>query len=468
MERLSAADASFLQFETGSAPMQLGALHLFDGRDAAPAPTYERFREHIRGRLHLWPRLRQRIVRVPLNLDYPYWLDDPDFFLDHHLSRVALPAPRSRQSLLKLASDLISRPLDKSRPLWDIVYMEGVSRLTGLGPGSFALVGRVHQSMVSAVGGADWVLRVSGSSPVAAPVEPKPWRPEPVPSEAQMLAKAYGRALSSPIELARLLARGAMVGAQIVQAGTARDGQMPPPLFAAPTTSWNAAITPARFVSMTAIPLERLAAIKHQVAGSQLNDIIAAVCAGALRTLLIDQGRLPDQSLIALSPVLVRDKRGKMSAAPLLLPLGTEMADPVARLECICKAAMDSGIYERGCPVEEIADLAPLMLTVEAVRLYAGIHMADRLRPLFNLVCSYVPSPPRQRYLLGAALHTRAFVLPLLDGQGLTITAISCADHLTIVTTGCPDRIDGLEEFGSRVDRSIRELEAAVTTRKRS
>jgi len=153
-----------------------------------------------------------------------------------------------------------------------------------------------------------------------------------------------------------------------------------------------------------------------------------------------------------------------MSAAPLLLPLGTEMADPVARLECICKAATDSGIYERGCPVDEIAELAPLMLTIEAVRLYAGIHMADRLRPLFNLVCSYVPSPPQKRYLLGAALHTRSIVLPLLDGQGLAITAIGCEDHLTIVAAGCPDRIEGLEEFGSRIDRSVRELEAAVKT----
>lgn len=465
MERLSAADASFLQFETGSAPMQLGALHLFDGRGADPAPAFRRFRAHVKERLHLWPRLRQRIVRVPLNLDHPYWLDDPEFFLDHHLSRVSLPAPRNRQSLLDMAGAIISRPLDKSRPLWDIVYVEGVSRLAGLGPGSFALIGRVHQSMVSAVGGGDWVLRVSGSCPSPEPLVPKPWRPEPVPSDAQMLAKAYGRAMSSPVELARLVARGAMVGAQIVQAGTVRDGQLPPPLFAAPTTGWNTSITPARAISMTAVPLERLARIRRRAKGSHLNDVIAAVCAGALRSLLIDQGQLPDQSLIALSPVLVRDQRGKMTAVPLLLPLGTEMADPVMRLEAIGKIAMDSGIYERGCPLEEIADVAPLMLTVEAVRLYSGIHMADRFRPLFNLLCSYVPSPPQQRYLLGAALHTRAFVLPLLDGQGLTITAIGCAEHLTIVTMGCPDRIQGLEEFGSHIDRSVRELESALKSR---
>ncbi len=441
--------------------MQLGAVHLFDGGATDNPPDFAAFREHIRQRLQLWPRLRQRIVDVPLSIDCPYWLDDPDFYLEHHLRRTTLSSPRNQQGLLTFAADLFSRPLDRRRALWSIDFVEGVSRLPGLGAGSFALVTRVHQAMASDLGVDDLLLRITGSSPQHIPPPPRPWRPEPVPGEAQMLAKAYGKALSRPVELARLIARGAMVAAQMVKEGTVRRREMPPAIYAPPPTRWNRAVTPARRMAVARIPLAKLSDIRKRVEGAQINDVVAALCGGALRQLLAAAEALPEQPLVGLCPVLgcVDDKP---AALPLLLPLATDQADPAARLDGISTAAARSGIYERGVPVEEISGRAPLTLAVEGIRLYTGLHLADRFRPLFNVLCLNLPCSGEPRYLMGARLQARYFALPLLDGQGLTLTASSCDGQMDLTALACPDCLPGLEGWPGAVRQALRALDRAT------
>lgn len=441
--------------------MQLGAVHLFDASANGQPPDFAAFREHIRQRLQLWPRLRQRIVDVPLSIECPYWLDDPDFYLDHHLRRTTLSIPRSQKGLLTLAADLFSRPLDRRRPLWSIHFVEGVSRLPGLGAGSFALITRVHQAMASDLGVDDLLLRITGSSPEHTPPPPRPWRPEPVPSEAQMLAKAYGKAMSRPVELARLVARGAMMAAQVVREGTTRRREMPPAIYAPPPTGWNRAVTPARRMAVARISLSKLNDIRERVPGTQINDLVAALCGGALRELLAGSGALPEQPLIGLCPVLGRVE-DKPAALPLLLPLATDQPDPAVRLEGISTAAVRSGIYERGVPVEEISGRAPLTLAVEGIRLYTGLHLADRFRPMFNCVCLNLPCSGEPRYLMGARLQARYFALPLLDGQGLTITASGCDGQMDLTALACPDCLPGLEGWSGAVRRAIRDLDRAT------
>jgi len=437
--------------------MQLGAVHLFDGGGAEDAPDFAAFREHLSQRLQLWPRLRQRIVEVPLNVACPYWLDDPDFYLDHHLSRATLNAPRSQQSLMTLAADLFSRPLDRRRALWSITYVEGLSRLGGLGAGSFALITRVHQAMASDLGIDDMLLRITGSSPTHTPPPRRAWRPEPVPSDAQMLAKAYGKAFSNPVELARLVARGAMVAAQVVKEGTARRRELPPHIYAAPPTRWNQAVTPARRMAVARVPLSNLCAIRKRVGDAQINDVVVALCSGALRDLLASGDALPVQPLVGLCPVLSRVD-DKPAALPMMLPLATDVDDPAARLHGISAAAAKSGLYRGAETLEEISGRAPMTLAVEGIRLYTGLHLADRFRPMFNLVCLYMPSTGEPRYLMGARLKSRYFALPLLDGQGLTMTASSCDDQMDLTVLACPDCVPGLDRWPAAVQRALRAL----------
>lgn len=440
--------------------MQLGAVHLFDGGAATSAPDFEAFRDHLDQRLQFWPRLRQRIVEVPLNVACPYWLDDPDFYLDHHLSRVTLNTPRNQQSLMTLAADVFSRPLDRRRALWSITYVEGLSRLAGLGAGSFALITRVHQAMASDLGIDDMLLRITGSSPTHTPPPYRAWRPEPVPSDAQMLAKTYGKAFSNPVELARLVARGAMVAAQVVREGTARRRDMPPHIYAAPPTRWNKAVTPARRMAVARVSLSSVCAIRKHAGEAQINDVVAALCGGALRNLFASGGVLPEQPLVGLCPVLSRVD-DKPAALPMLLPLATDVDDPAARLKGISTAAARSGLYRSAIALQEISGRAPMTLAVEGIRLYTGLHLADRFRPIFNLVCLYMPSTGEPRYLMGARLKSRYFALPLLDGQGLTVTASSCDDQMDLTVLACPDCVPGLDRWPAAIKQALRALTRA-------
>jgi WS/DGAT/MGAT family acyltransferase len=464
VEKLDPRTASYFQLETAHAPLHIGGLYLFDGRDADPPATYDALCQYTEARLDGWPRLRQRIVEVPLNLDCPSWIDDPDFYLGHHLQLRALPAPRDHGALLDLARRFITRPMDPRRPLWDVTFVEGLEGIAGLGPGSFGIITRVHLAMARDLIDRGVRIRLTSSRPQA----PQPraparlWQPQPLPSDAQMLARAWGRAVNRPVDLAHLVGRGAMTAAQMVMAGTRGGTQLPPLVFEAPPTPWNRPVRPPRAMDVARISLARIGAIHHQVGGIEHNDVILALVGGILREALLRAGTLPERPLVALSPVLVDGGDGRTTGQPLLTTLGTDVDDPAIRLARIHAAAELSRAYLEGMPVEQITALDPLALAVQGVELGARLHLADRHRPLFNLVCVNLPVAAGERYLLGARLVDRSFMLPLMDGQGLSISVIRCLDHLTLSAVWCPVSGPGLDGLQARVDRALDALERAV------
>lgn len=464
MEKLDPRTASYLQLETAHAPMHIGGLYLFDGRDASAPATYEALYEYARARLNYWPRLRQRIVEVPLNLDCPSWIDDPDFYLGHHIRLRALTAPRDARALLGQVQRLVARPLDRRRPLWDVTFVEGLEGVRGLGPGSFGIVTRVHLAMARDIidRGIRFRLTTSRPSVTLPPAPARIRQPEPLPTDAQLLARAWGRAVSRPVDLAHLIGRGAMTAAQMVMAGTKGGTELPPLVFEAPATPWNRPVRPPRTIDTAHLPLARVAGLRERFGGVEHNDVILAVVGGMLREALLQADALPATPLVALSPVLVEGEDGRCSGQPLLTTLGTDLDDPAARLGQIHATAQRSRMYLEGMPVEKIAGHDPLSLAVQGVELGARLHLADRHRPIFNLVCVNLPVAAGDRYLLGSRLVDRAFVLPLMDGQGLSVSVIRCLDHLTMTAVWCPGDGPGLDGLQGRADRALAELEAAA------
>jgi diacylglycerol O-acyltransferase len=464
VQQLDPRTASYLQLETAHAPMHIGGLYLFDGRDAETPATFQALYEYTEARLDYWPRLRQRVVEVPLNLDCPSWIDDPDFYLGHHLRLSALTAPHDYRALLDLAQRQIARPLDRRRPLWDVTFVEHLDGMAGLGPGSFGIIARVHLAMARDIIDRGARVRLTTSRPTVTvpPAPTRVWQPEPVPTDAQLLARAWGRAVSRPVDLAHLIGRGAMTAAQMVMAGTKGGTELPPLVFEAPPTGWNRPVRPPRTTDTAHIPLARVAAICDRVGGVEHNDAILAVVGGILRDALATADLLPRQPLIALSPILVEDENGRSSGQPLLTTLATDLSDPAARLEEIHRAARRSRMYLEGMPVEKIAVLDPLSLAIQGVELGARLHLADRHRHIFNVVCVNMPVAAGERYLLGSRLVDRAFMLPLMDGQGLSFSVIRCLDHLTLTALWCPGSGPGLEGLQARSDRALDALEAAT------
>jgi len=464
MEKLDPRTASYLQLETAHAPMHIGGLYLFDGRDAPQTPTYQGLCDYTEARLNYWPRLRQRLVEVPLNLDCPSWIDDPDFYLGHHLRFRALTAPGDYRALLDMAQRFIARPLDRRRPLWDVTFIEGLEGVAGLGPNSFGIILRVHLAMAKDAVERNVRVRLTSSRP-SAPLPPAParlWQPEGLPSDAQLLARAWGRAVSRPVNLAHLIGRGAMTAAQMVMAGTKGGTDLPPLVFDAPATPWNRPVRPPRRMETARVDLGRLTTICEAV-GVEHNDAILAVISGILKGVLTVANELPDLPLVALCPVLVEDEEGKTSGQPLLTTLATDLDDPRSRLERIHEVGRQSQMYLEGMPVDKIAAIDPLSLAVQGVELGARLHLADRHRPIFNLVCVNLPVAAGERYLLGARLVDRSFILPLMDGQGLSFSVIRCGEHLTMTAVWCPGRAPGLEGLQARTDAALDALEAAVS-----
>jgi WS/DGAT/MGAT family acyltransferase len=464
VEKLDPRTASYLQLETPHAPMHIGGLYLFEGRDADVAATYEALYAYTEARLDYWPRLRQRVVEVPLNLDCPSWIDDPDFYLGHHLRIRALTAHHDYAALLALARRFIARPLDRRRPLWDVTFVEGLEGVRGLGPGSFAIITRVHLAMAKDTVDRDSRIRLTTSKPTAdlPPAPARLWQPEPLPTDAQLLARAWGRAISRPVDLAHLIGRGAMTAAQMVMAGTKGGTELPPLVFDAPPTPWNRPVRPPRMVDTAHIDLARVAAVCDAVGTVEHNDVILALIGGMLREALARDGTLPRQPLVAMSPVLVEKEQGGTAGQPLLTTLATDVDDPRERLQRIHQAGEQSRAYLDGMPVEKIAVHDPLSLAVQGVELGARLHLADRHRPIFNLVCVNLPVAAGERYLLGARLVDRAFMLPLMDGQGLSFSVIRCLDHLTMTAVWCPGPAPTLEGLQARVDRALEALESAA------
>ncbi len=436
MEQLESLDSAFLYLETRNAPMHIGSVQLYEGVE--PVFDFARYRELIRSRLPLSPVFRRRAVRVPMNLGRPYWVEDPNFDLDLHLEHVSLPGPGGWKELRALAQDRFSSPLDPHRPLWSMTFVEGVDGISSLPPGSFAVISKIHHAAADGMGGVDLFSALWDPSPDGRSKLPRDrWKPEILPRRTGLIGRTVSHLVGQPAALARsagALVKGSVsIGRELLTG----DKQSPRLLFNAPRTRFNRTIETQRSFGGITLPLAGVKAIKNRIEGATVNDVVLAVCSGALRAYLKDHDELPDDPLIAMAPISVREdmERGTNRVSAMLVSLATDVRDPKRRLRGILKSTQDSKAYTRAIGAATLTDstqVVPFSLATAASRLYSRMHVASYHRPPFNLIITNVPGPRMTLYLGGAKMVNVFGMAPVLDGLGMIVVVVSYDDKLTV------------------------------------
>lgn len=455
-ERLTVLDELFLHLEGPDTHMHVGAVVLFEG----PPPDYEDFKEMVGKRLQMVPRFRQKIANVPFGLGRPVWVDDTHFNLEYHVRQTALPAPGDDAKLKRLAGRIMSQQLDRTKPLWEIWFVEG------LADDRFALISKTHHAVVDGVSGADIMSVMLDLSPEPQEIELEPWRPQPEPSADQLLLDAVGERVTSPAELIRTVQSAVLDPAKIPNrvVGTARDlwSFVGGTLDLAPASTLNQRIGPHRRFETVLVDLEDIKAIKNQH-GTTVNDVVLAVCTGGLRHLLRGRGeRVDDTELRAMIPVSVRADadRGALGnqVASLWATLPVHTSDPVKRLKWISDHMGDlkrSGQAVGAQILTSIGEYAPPTILAQASRL------VQRQRA-YNLVITNVPGPQIPLYATGRKMLEVYPVVPLSGNTTMGIALFSYNGKVGFGLQGDYDTAPDLGVLAEGIEKAIAELQATV------
>jgi diacylglycerol O-acyltransferase len=443
-DRLTAVDASFLAQERPSAHMHIGAVMIFEG----PPPAFDDVADHVRGRLHLVPRYRQKLAVPPLETGRPLWIDDPSFNLEYHLRHTALPAPGAEDNLRALAARIHSQQLDRTKPLWELWLVQGLEG------GRFALISKTHHALVDGVAGVDLATVLLDLEPVppALPHEGEPWVPQPEPSAAALALRGAQGLVRLPFSLAgRALGAATRPTASLQAAREAVEGLGEVAwagLNPAPDTPLNVPIGPHRRLCLVRSELADFKLVKDAFGGT-VNDVVLSVVAGGLRRWLQSRGvRTEGLELRALVPVSIRgaNQRGEMGnrLAAMRGPLPVYVEDPVARLHVV-RQAMD-GLKESkqaiGAEVlSGVQNLAPPTILAQASR----INFSTRL---FNLIVTNIPGPQFPLYLLGRELQDLFPVAFLPRDHALAVAIMSYNGGMDFGLLGDYDAMPDLDAFG--------------------
>jgi WS/DGAT/MGAT family acyltransferase len=462
MERLTGLDAGFLYMETPTQHMHTLKISILDPSTVPGGYRFEQVKEVLAERLHLLPPFRRRLVEVPFNVHHPVWIEDPDFDLDYHVRRVALPAPGGQEELDELISQIASHQLDRRHSLWEVWVVEGLEH------GHIGFVAKIHHCLADGVKAAELLVNVFDGGPEAAAPSPpdRPWQPDPVPSGMRLLGQAIVALVRSLLLLPELLGR-TLRGFRAV-ARRRRSGAVSPPLpFSAPSTAFNTALTPHRLFVTTSLSLDDVKAVKSAL-DATVNDVVLAACAGALRRYFEDHGRSPDRPLIAGVPVSTRtQEKGRLanSVSNLFATVPVHLDDPVARVAAIHEVMKGAKEQLNLLGAEMLADwseLTPPRPYAAMNRVYSRMRLAERHRPPINLIISNVPGPTQPLFVAGAQLLSIYSMGPILENIGLNITVWSYLDQMNFGIVACRETMPDLRNLAGHLHDALAELKKAA------
>jgi len=471
MEQLSGMDASFLYFETPNAPGHVFSVWVYDQSTAPDGlVTFKQILEHVESRLHVSRTFRQRLVSVPLGLDHPYWIEDPDFDLEYHVRHIALPRPGDWRQFCIQVARLHSRALDRSRPLWEMYVIEGLDDVAGLPRGSFAIMTKIHHAAVDGVTLLEITSALNQVDPDAPPAAPtRDWRPERVPSTLDLLSRAALNAATRPMRLARLTAAAVPGVADVRREQRARRNFELPAMSPAPRTRFSGPVSTHRVVEARRFDLATAKEIKAAVAGATINDVAITVVGGALRAYLLEKGELPDAALRVMAPISTRTPEQAGTAgnqvSAMVVTAGTDVADPRQRLAAVHESTAASKATAEATGARDLAqfsELAPGGLVALAARTASQFEMATRTTPLVNTVVSNVPGSQVPLYFSGARLVTFFGGAGVTDGMGLLHGVSSYAGQLILSVVSDREMLPDPGHYADLLEQSFADLAAAT------
>ena len=443
MEQLSGLDASFLYLETGNMPMHIGSLAIYD-QSTAPggAVTFKDILRFFGKRLHKARAFRQRIARVPMSLDHPYWIDDPNFDLEFHVRHIALPKPGDWRQLCIQTARLHARPLDTSRPLWEAYVIEGLDNVVGVPEGSFALVSKFHHAAIDGVSGAEIAAAIHDVSPedrVEAPE--KDWQPERFPTGAELLARSAVTTVKKPFEFGSLALRNASTAWRLGRGLLSKDLELTTKV---PRTRFNGNVSAHRVFDGRSFSLDEIRAIKGRIDGATVNDVMVSVCGGALRQYLDSKGELPEESLVAMAPVTARPEEMRKAAGNMVstmsLPVRSDIADPLERLRAVHAESERAKKVTRTMGASLLAEMAHFLPSTTSglmASAYGRYGLAKRLPPMYNTVVTNVPGPNFPLYSMGSRMVANFGLGPIGHGLGLFQPVIGYNGQITVSAISC-------------------------------
>jgi len=448
MELIAPLDSLFLLGESREHPMHVAGLQLFEPPEGAGPEYIGDLYQQVVKRDDVSPTFRKHPAELLGGIANVSWTFDRDLDLEYHLRRSALPTPGRVRELLELTSRLHGTLLDRHRPLWESHLVEGLS------DGRFAVYTKIHHALVDGVSAMRMMRRALSA--------------DPDDHETRVLWADNGRggrpkdALSPVDSLRRAAESVAALGPSTYH--LARTGLMEQQLtlpFGAPKTMLNVPIGGARRCAAQSWPIQRFIAIK-KAAGVTLNDVVLAMCGGALRTYLLEQNALPDRPLIAMVPVSLRDddSTGGNQVGALLCNLGTDLSDPGKRLETVHSSMRgNKEVFAQLPKFQQMAlsafNVAPMLLEVVPL-------LRATAPPPFNLVISNVPGAREPLYWNGSRLDGNYPLSIALDGQALNITLSNNADNLDFGLVGCRRSVPSLQRLLGHLEDSLTDLEQAM------
>lgn len=470
MDQLSPQDSQFLYMESEDNLTHVTSISVFD-QTTVPKGKVVRFKDilaHIEGRLHMSPLFKRKLVHVPLELDFPYWVDDEQFDLEYHVRHGRLPEPGDwRQFCIHMAR-YHSRPLDMTRPLWEMYVVEGLDNVDWLPKGSYAIATKIHHAAVDGTAIVDFfgaMADVDNMGTPAVPLNMAKLRRSPKPSLLDMAVRATWHTIRSPIGMTDAVMRSAPSIYRLAQNALRSQKKDRYPV---PDTRFNTHVSAQKMFDARVFPLADLKAIRQAVPGSTINDVVLAICGGGLRRYLQHHDELPDDSLIAWVPINARQgPRGDQdtpgnNVSSMTAPIFTNVENPIERLKCIHEATQQSKAAKAGVSARVMVDLSkhvPASTQVIASRLVLRAGMSQRM---CNLFISNVPGPQVPLYMNGALQVGSFGMAPLANGMGLFIATPSYNGNISFNVTSTRDIVPDIDFFVDSLERSLASLKAAI------
>jgi diacylglycerol O-acyltransferase / wax synthase len=467
VQRMNGIDPMFIYSETAETPMEVAYACVFDPSTSAQGYSFPQVRELLLERVPTMAAFRRRLMTVPFGLDHPRWVDDPEFSLDNHLHRVALPAPGGQEELTGMVAEVMGRPLAVNQPPWEMHIIEGLS------DGRVGLIAKVHHSVIDGVAGAQLLAALLDLSADGRPITEfcPPWFPPALPSGVRLVTDAIPNMITSPLRALRALREIGRTAVKLAQrARDADTGPLSIPL-GAPAT-FETPVGASRSVSFAELNLRQVKDLRARYEVT-VNDVVMATCSGALRTHLANHHQETDTPLVAVVPVSVRGKPeeealgNRLSA--MFVPLSNDRAAPLERLEVIAAASKATKAQERavgyGPMASAVTDAIPPALAKPMVKLGVQFGALRRLRA-GNLMISNVPGPNIPLFFAGMRMEAVHPLGPVVDGVALNITVQSYMDSLFVGINACSSAVPDLPGLASLIAAELNSLhEAALAER---